>query len=145
LLIYNCAPVASPRECWAQNIWSMPLIFDPKAPSLEKALGGFFDGILKGADPASVLLEVGASLVWKNGKLDIVTPFSIVPNDIPRGDAAAIASFIHGKYQDLVRTSKPDPKVKAALRLWIKISSNSVSNEVNGRVLMEVRAIDFAL
>lgn len=145
LLIYNCAPVSSPRECWAKNIWSMPLIFDPKAPSLEKALSDFFDGILKGADPASVLLEVGASLVWKSGKLDIVTPFSIVPNDIPKGNAATIAGFILGKYQDLVRTSKPDPKVKAALRLWIKISSNSVSNETNGRVLMEVKSIDFAL
>jgi hypothetical protein len=144
-LIYNCPPVVSPLECWAQNIWPMNLTYDAKPGKLLDALNDFFSGILKNADLASVLIEVGASLVWKSGKLDVITPFSIVPNDIPRGDATELATFVNGKYQELVMGSKPGNDVKSALRLWVKISLNSVSEQLKGRILMEVKAIDFPL
>lgn len=145
LLIYNCPPVASPLECWAQNIWPMNLTYDARPAKLPEALKDFFSGILKNADLASVLIEVGASLVWKSGKLDIVAPFSLVPNDVPRGDATELARFVNEKYQQLVATSKPGDDVKSALRLWVKISLNSVSEQLKGRILMEVKAIDFPL
>jgi hypothetical protein len=145
LLIYNCPTVASPLECWAQNIWPMNLTYDAKPGKLLDALEGFFSGVLTDADPASVLIEVGASLVWKSRTLDVVTPFSIVPNDIPKGDATELAKFVNAKYQELVKTSKPGNDVKSALRLWVKISLNSVSGQLKGRILMEVKAIDFPL
>lgn len=144
-LIYNCPPVASPLECWAQNMWSMPLKFDAEGQQLPEALTAFFDGILKGADPTAVLIEVGAALVWKTGELDVVTPFSLIPKDIPVGDAAAIAAFINDKYQQLVSTSKPDKGLKPTLRIRVKILSNSTVKQFEGRVLMEIERIDFRL
>lgn len=144
-LVYNGQIVTSPVECWAQNIWPMRLVYDAKGASLRSALTAFLGALLKDAAPSSFSLEVAASLVWGVGKFEVVTPFSVLPNDMPAGNATAIATLIADKLGKLIQTSKPDMNVAAALRLGIKIAAHIPARDFAGRILMEVKSIDFSL
>jgi hypothetical protein len=140
-LVYECAPVESPLECWAQNIWP-PLTFD-KGP-LQAALRNFFEGLFQQANLSSMDLEVGASLVWQNGKLTGATPFSILPKDIkPAGGTADdVADFVFRKCQDLLGTGVP-ADVSPVLRLRVKLATRDP--DPTSRTVLDITAIDFAL
>src|SRR5262249_30211709 len=116
-LVYECAPVEPPLECWAQNIWP-PLTYQSGGHALDTALQDFLEGLFLKTDLSSMKLEVSASIVWKNGKLTGVTPFSILPTDIkPRsGSAQDVARFVFDKYKALLGTTVP-ADVSPALRL----------------------------
>lgn len=144
-LIYECAPVESPLECWASNVWPQTLTFDLTGHTLHQGLGDFFAGLLLGADLSSINLEVGAALRWQSGKLEGTTPFSILPIDIkPTGfnAANAVADFVHGKYTALLGSSIP-PDVTPKLRLHVKITTPDTGEA--RRTLLNLTAIDFPL
>jgi hypothetical protein len=144
-LIYECAPVESPVECWASNVWPPTLTFDLTGHSLQQGLRDFFAGLLLGTDLSSINLEVGAALRWQSGKLEGTTPFSILPTDIkPTGvnAADAVADFVYGKYTALLSGSIP-PDVTPKLRLRVKLASPDTG--AARRTLLDINAIDFPL
>jgi len=147
-LIYECAPVESPLECWASNVWPRPpmptLTFDLTGQTLQQGLRDFFAGLLLGTDLKSIDLEVGAALCWQSGKLEGTTPFSILPTDIkPTGlDANAVADFVHAKFTALLGSSIP-PDVAPKLRLRVKLTTANAG--AARRTLLDVNAIDFPL
>jgi hypothetical protein len=144
-LIYECAPVESPLECWASNIWSATLTFDLTGHTLQQALRDFFAGLLLGTNLSSIGLEVGAALRWQSGKLEGTTPFSILPTDIkPTGlnAANAVADFVHAKYTALLGSSIP-PDVTPKLRLRVKLTTDDTG--AARRTLLDLNAIDFPL
>jgi hypothetical protein len=147
-LVYECAPVESPLECWARNTWS-GLVFDRADHSLQQALKDFFASLLAGTNLSAIDIEVGAALKWQSGRLDAVTPFSILPTDIKptgRGGAStaadALAAFVHDKCTALLGTSIP-PDVIPMLRLRVKLAT--LDTDASRRTLLDLNAIDFPL
>lgn len=144
-LIYECAPVDAPLECWASNVWPPTLTFDLTGHTLQQGLRDFFAGLLLGTDLSSIDLEVGAALRWQSGKLEGTTPFSILPTDIkPTGlnAANAVADFVHAKYTALLGSSIP-PDVTPKLRLRVKLTTPDTG--AARRTLLDLNAIDFPL
>ena len=145
-LIYECAPVESALACWAQNMWSGLEYQMTAGESLDTALRHFFEGLLLKASLSRMKIEISAALTWKSGKLEGVTPFSILPADINPGTGSQpkdYASFVYDKlYKDLLGTNVP-PDVQPGLRLRVKLATDDPGPA--SRTLLEITSIDFKL
>jgi len=150
-LIYECAPVESAREVWAQNRWGTPLRFDMTGLTLKDALSAFFEGLLRDSPLGSIKVEVASSLAWRKRGLNDATPFSLLPSDFSADNSKPLSTWVsdsvlHGSMNLLNgKVSKPAEVEWAAVRLKVKVSQPDDGGRTIGRTLLEISRIDFEL
>ncbi len=150
-LIYECAPVESAREVWAQNRWLTPLQFDMTGLTLKDALSAFFEGLLRDSPLGSIKVEVTSSLAWRERGMNEPTPFSLLPSDFSADNSKPLSAWVSDSVLDSFlnlpngKVSKPADVEWAALRLNVKVSQPDDGGQINGRTLLEISRIDFEL
>ena len=156
-LVYECATVESPREVWARNSWTPPLVDvitfvpEPKQTLLD-ALASFFKAFFNNAPLPAYAVEVGAALRFRREGLAIETPYSIIPMDQMPDTTERLASIVFMECKDLLKTPGGQPgnvippaeTDEAALRIHIKVSQR-LNADLVGRTLVEIGALEFPL
>jgi hypothetical protein len=164
-LVYQRAPVESPRDVFPLNSWTPPL--EPlqydmtlnsgdTRPPLQAALEDFFSGLLGALSLSNdAALEVGTSLIWNKGALTFVTPVSILPADVVAStypSAGKVADFVLGVCVQLLGGAALVPPAEAdaaSIRLRVKLTEPlpAVTNPPlpSPRTLLEISAIDFPI
>ncbi|MEO8727291.1 MAG: hypothetical protein ABI383_14350 [Acidobacteriaceae bacterium] len=161
VLVYSCAPVQSPVNYYPLNEWGAqtePLAYEMAGRPMQDALTAFFQALFNTADLSTMGLEIGVSLVWRKGSLDIATPFSILPSDFLPADktAGGAAQFVVNVCSKLPSTTLQAPpdveEGSAAIRLRIKITDQPPTTTRSqppqtapARTLLDIAAIDFQL
>jgi hypothetical protein len=150
VLIYQCAPVDSPHEYRAVNLWAPPLPplrFFAQGAKLSDAIGQFLTAVLHGAFmPNEASAEVGIFFVWSRGKLDAVTPVAVIAGDQVAGPTAAdLSTAVFNICSGVIPSGTALADLESpAIRLRVKLTTNSENPGVK-RPLLDIAAIDFPL
>jgi hypothetical protein len=150
VLVYQCAPVDSPYEYRAVNLWAPPqppLAFEaPSGATLKDAIQQFFTAVLNGASmPDDASAEVGIFFVWSSGKLDAVTPVAMIAGGQVAGGAAQLADAVFQICNGVIPSGAAFADLSSpAIRLRVKLMTNSDITGVT-RPLVDIAAIDFPL
>jgi hypothetical protein len=149
LLVYECGPVLWNTITSVTNIWAVPIIL-PANGSLTQTLEAVFGQIFHGADIARLAVRVDLWHVFENGPKRVDDPPAIYSVETRFSTVSVMASRIVESYGKALSEYGQALAVlreltAPRLRIRLQVSQGDAPGQVEGRLLLDIAALEFDL